>query len=156
MGLRTPRFRYPLQVLLIKHTWDVETLALELAAARRALAGHEAELARLRLALRAIDSSLCAMRTGGATLDLGRQQVLIDYRAAQEEAIALEEAQAKAATQLCEQINEQLVRARKALDGLESHSSRLSHAHAREAGNAAAKEADDAWLLRQRWLEAQP
>ena len=156
MGAGTARYRYPLQVLLRKHEWDVEAIGAELATAKRALLEHEESLRRLRRTLDEINQSLSNMRSPGASIDLARERMLLDYRAVQDEAFAAETLQLANARQSCEQIAEQLTRARRSVKGLERHSEALEQVHVREAASAAAKESDDAWLLGQRWRDANP
>jgi hypothetical protein len=149
-GARTQSFRYPLQALLRKHEWDVDALALEHAGASKALQEQEAEHARLNALLRDANADLARMRQAGAQLDLSRQRLLLDYRAVQEEAALAKEAQVRAARQVCDQIVQQLFRARQALKAFENHSAGLRQAHEREARTFAAKEADEIWLMARR------
>jgi flagellar export protein FliJ len=145
------RFRYPLQMLVKKHGWDVDTLSVELKTARQALHDHQSEAARLRQALQRTNAGLVRLRADGEILDLTRERVLINYRQMQEEAIATQLQQLQAAAAQCDQIVEQLNRARQALQGFEKHSDRLRATHALEAGRVAARDADDAWLVTHGW-----
>ncbi|HWI09723.1 MAG TPA: hypothetical protein VNU48_00175 [Burkholderiaceae bacterium] len=151
-----PRFRYPLESVLRKHEWDVEALALEHASASKALRENEAEQARLRAVLHDTNAGLARLRAAGANLDLARQRLLLDYRAAQEEAALAQQAQVQVAQSLCEQIAQQLFRARQSVKAFENHRTDLHDAHERDARVLAAKEADDAWLMGRRFEDAAP
>lgn len=148
---RSNRFRYPLQVLVHKHTWDVDLLSTELANAKQALQEHEKQSLRLRQAVHISNENLACMRLDGAILDLARERVLIGYRQVQDEAVTAQEAELQSARTLCEQITEQLTRARRTLRGFEDHSDRLRVAHAVEADRSASRDADDAWLVTCGW-----
>lgn len=150
---RATRFRYPLQVLVQKHAWDVDMLSTELANARQALKEHERQSVRLRQAVQISNANLARMRSDGAILDLTRERVLIGYRQVQDEAVIAQEAELQCAHTLCEQITEQLTRARRTLRGFEDHSDRLRVAHAVEADRSASRDADDAWLVTCGWKE---
>jgi flagellar biosynthesis chaperone FliJ len=153
MGHRQAPFRYALQPLLTKQSWDVDALSLELTAARLALQEQERQLDRFRSTLRELNASLVALREGGAMLDLARQQRLVDYRASQEEAMHQQEEHVESARRIGEQITQQLTAARQAVEGFENHREGHRQIHAREAANAAAKDLDDDWLALQRWRE---
>jgi chromosome segregation ATPase len=151
---RLGRFHYPLQSLLRKHEWDVEALALEHASASAALREQEAEQARLRDGLQQTNAALARMRQAGARLDVMQQRLLMDYRVTQEEAAVAQEARLRAALAQCEQIAEQLQRARRSVKSFEKHCENLRDAHERQARTLSAKEADDAWLMGRRFEEA--
>ena len=140
--------RYPLQFALDRQEWGVDTLTLELASARKALREHEDEVTRRRHLVDQLNASLVAMRAGGATLDLTRQQVLLDFRVVQEESVAEAQARLVAAHDLCDQIADQLARARTSLKTFENHKTKLRGEHEREMVRVEAREADEAWLLR--------
>lgn len=147
-GLRSRRFLYPLAAVLTKRSWDVDALIQELASARHALSARQREAADLVRGLDEVNESLKRMRTGGAALDLSRQQIALDYRAREDESLAAKHAEVERARTVCEQIAEQLTRGRLALKGHEEHRDGLRQAHDRVTGIAEAKEADDSWLAR--------
>lgn len=156
MGSGTARYHYPLQALLRKHEWDVESIGAELVTAKRALQEHEDNLGRLHQSLEEINQSLAEMRSPGAMLDLARERLLLDYRESRDEAFVAEHLQFTRAQELCEQIAEQLTRAQQAVKGFENHSERLQRDFIRDAATASARESDDAWLLGQRWRQGNP
>ena len=147
-GLRAATFRYPLQAVLTKRTWDVDALTQELASARHAVAAHRREAAELAARLGDMNTRLTQMRSGGEVLDLARQQLVVDYRSEQLVAHTAKELDVAKALALCEQIADQLTRARQAVTGYEDHREGLKLAHDRAVETGLAKESDDRWLGR--------
>lgn len=148
-GMGRRRFVYPLEALLTQRRWDVDALAQELASARSALAACEQDVAQSKQRLAGANEGLKRMRTDGSAIDLVRQQLLMDYRSAEDELLAARQAAADRARALCERIAEQLARNRRALQGYEDHRDGLRRLHERAAETIASKAADDSWLARQ-------
>lgn len=153
MSTREPPYRYPLQALLSQQGWQMETLSQELVSARRALQQQERAAEQLQQELHGLNHSLAQLRGDGQTLDLPREQRLLAWRAAQEEALLQQQAQVESARGLCERIADQLARARRALKGYENHRDRLQQQHRIEQARTLSRVQDDEWLVLQRWHE---
>lgn len=146
MSLRRAPYRDPLQALYTKQTWTVDALTAELAHANAAVTAHERVLAEVMARRAAVLMQLERARDGA--LDLALDQRLQDYLDQVEaERVqsqrGLDDAQAQR-----EAVREQLVGARRLLDGYERRRERGRAEHTREGIALAIKEADDAWLLR--------
>jgi chromosome segregation ATPase len=146
-------YRYPLQALLAQQGWHVDALSQELASARSALQQQERAAEQLQQELQGLNHSLARLRADGQTLDLAREQRLLAWRAAQEEALQQQQAQVESARRLCERIADQLARARQALKGYENHRDGLQAQHRIEHARVQARVQDDEWLVLRRWHE---
>jgi chromosome segregation ATPase len=153
MSARERPYRYPLQALLSQQGWQVDALSQELATARSALQQQERAAEQLQQALQGLNHSLARLRADGQTLDLAREQRLLAWRAAQEEALQQQQAQVASARGLCERIADQLARARQALKGYENHRDGLQAQHRIEHARVQARVQDDEWLVLRRWHE---
>lgn len=150
------RFRYPLACLLKKHQWEEQTLRQELATAQDALRRLEEDAAALQTLVVDANDQLARLRDDGHTMDLARQGRLMAYRDTQDTLLAQTRQQIQKASQLHQQVQEQLAGVRNAVNGHENFRDRLWQAHRQQLERAAANRADDEWLLRRQWLEAQP
>lgn len=150
------RFSYPLACLLKKHQWEEQTLRQELATAQDALRRLEEEAAALQALVVDANDQLARLRDGEHTMDLAREGRLIAYRDTQDALLAQTRQQTQKASALHQQVQEQLAGVRNAVNGHENFRDRLLQEHRRLLERAAANRADDEWLLRRQWLEAQP
>lgn len=148
------RFSYPLACLLKKHQWEEQTLRQELATAQDALRRLEEQGAALQALVDDANGELVRLRDGA--MDLARQGRLMAYRDSQDTLLAQTRQQTHKAAALHQQVQEQLARARNAVNGHENFRDRLLQEHRQLLERAAANRADDEWLLRRQWLEAQP
>lgn len=153
MSARERPYRYPLQALLSQQGWQVDALSQELASARSALQQQERAAEQLQQELQDLNHSLASLRADGQLLDLAREQRLLAWRAAQEEALQQQLAQVESARRLCERIADQLARARRALKGYENHRDGLQAQHRIEHARVQARVQDDEWLVLRRWHE---
>ena len=149
------RFSYPLACLLKKHQWEEQTLRQELATAQDALRRLEEDAAALQALVVDANSELARLRDGGHTMDLARQGRLVAYRDTQDALLAQTRQQIQKASALHQQVQEQLARAQNSVNGHENFRDRLLQEHRQLLGRADANRADDEWLLRRQWLEAQ-
>jgi flagellar export protein FliJ len=147
MSLRHAPYRDPLQALHTKQAWTVDTLSTELAHGQAAVAAHERTLNQVMARRAQVLSQLERGRDGALDLALDQrlQAYLEQLEAERTQATrALDDARAQR-----EAVREQLVAARRLLDGYERRRERSREEHVRQGIAMAIKEADDAWLLRQ-------
>jgi hypothetical protein len=150
---RTPRFRYPLEPFLKKHQWEEQALRQELATAREGCARLAQQRELIAQGVLALNAQLVEMHSGA--FDPARRQRVIAWREEQEELLSGKQRELDEAQASLDQIAQQLARTLSAVRGHERYRGRLAGEHRVECEREAAREVDDAWLLRRDWLEKQ-
>jgi flagellar export protein FliJ len=142
-------YRDPLQALHTKQTWAVDALAAELAHANAAAQAHERTIAQLLARVVAVLTQIAQARASANGIDLALDQRLQAYLAQLETERGHAQNSLQEAKGLRDAVREQLVQARRLLDGYERRREHGRSEHGHAANLAAIKEADDDWLLRQ-------
>jgi flagellar export protein FliJ len=142
-------YRDPLQALHTKQSWTVDALAAELAHANAAVQAHERTVSQLLARVVAVLTQIAQARASANGIDLALDQRLQAYLAQLETERGQAQNGLQEAKGLRDAVREQLVQARRLLDGYERRREHGRNEHAHAAQLAAIKEADDDWLLRQ-------
>jgi flagellar biosynthesis chaperone FliJ len=150
---RTIPFRYPLEPFLKKHQWEEQALRQELATAREACNRLQEQTEAIAQAVRALNAQIVEMHRG--TFDPAQQQRVIAWREQQDVLLAARQGEVADAQANAEQVAQHLARTLNAVKGHESYRGRLQGEHRIECERDAARQVDDAWLLRRTWLESQ-
>jgi flagellar biosynthesis chaperone FliJ len=148
-GARTKPYRDPLQALHTKQSWTVDALAAEMAHANAAVQTHERTVAQVVARIMAVLTQITQVRSSAKGLDIVLDQRLQAYLAQLETERDQARKSLDEAKSLRDTVLDQLVRARRLLDGYERRREQGRAEHAHEAALATIKQADDDWLLRQ-------
>jgi predicted nucleic acid-binding Zn-ribbon protein len=147
------RFRYPLEPFLKKHQWEEQALRQELATSRDAYARLQEQQDAISQGVRALNAQIAEMHRG--TFDAAHQQRVIAWREQQETLLVAKQREVADAQANAEQVAQHLARTLNAVRGHKSYRGRLEGEHRLECERDAARQVDDAWLLRRTWLENQ-
>lgn len=147
------RFRYPLEPFLKKHQWEEQALRQELATAREACTRLQEQQDAIADGVRALNAQVAEMHRG--EFDPAQQQRVIAWREQQEGLLLAKQREVTDAQANAEQVAQHLARTLNAVKGHESYRGRLEGEHRIECERDAARQVDDAWLLRRTWLENQ-
>lgn len=149
-------FRYALDPLLEKSSWDLDALRAELATANRLLADCQRALDDAQCEMRAVLAEQAERHGAGLALDLTQEAAWRRYAQRLQERVRERLEACQEAMGLHELVTQDICRALQAQGSLEKHKDQQAREHLNEQLAAEIKHADEAWLLRMNFQEASP